>query len=102
MRDLKFKDLGKMAKIINKANLKDEVKALDVKADTETVGANFIFLLLEKYPVIEDELTDFLADIVGTTPEQFKDLNIDVVFGYLQEIFKNKLDFFKQAANLTR
>lgn len=100
MRELKTSDIFKMSKILSKINIK-----LDVKDKTqEQVGGEMILAIGENLHLAENEVNEFMADMVGITAKEFSDLPISKTIKYFEE-FKNLegiKDFFKSAGQLMK
>ena len=85
MRSLKTKDLFLMSKILKKMNLKMEVKK---EVSQEQFGADLIMKFLENISLAQNEINEFLAQLVGITAQQFDDLEIGDTLAIINQ-FKN-------------
>ena len=85
MRSLKTKDLFLMSKILKKMNLKMEVKK---EVSQEQFGADLIMKFLENISLAQNEINEFLAQLVGITAQQFDDLEISDTLAIINQ-FKN-------------
>lgn len=76
VRQLKTSDLFKMSKILKKMNLK-----MNVQPKKEGEQLNMIFDLLNEFisniHLAENEVNQFMGDLVGISGEEFGELHID-------------------------
>lgn len=98
MRKLKFTDVGKASKIIRKLNLRAD--SIDTE-NVEAMGASIFLKIIENYSNVENEVAEFMADIVEVTPEKFKELELDQVMNYIVDLkedsgFSNFLNTVKK------
>lgn len=84
MRELKTMDVFKMSKILKKINL-------EINADGKTqeqMGAEVILQIGENLHLVEKEVNEFIADLIGITAKEFSNLPIAKTLEYFEE-FKN-------------
>lgn len=81
MRKIKTGDIYKMSRILKKLNIKTDLK--DGISMTQA-GVQVFQKALENLHQAENEVNEFMADLVGITPEEFSDLPI----GETAKIFK--------------
>ncbi|KNY24847.1 hypothetical protein [Pseudobacteroides cellulosolvens] len=100
IRQLKTNDLFKMSKILKKMGLK-----LDTKGKSqEQLGAELVMSAIENIHLAQDEVNEFLGDLVGMTGPEFGELPIDNSFEIIQK-FKSIpgiANFFKKAGQLMK
>ena len=109
VRELKTSDIFKMSKILKKMNLKIKANAEKIKDENgeeiviektqKQVGAEFILSIFENLHLAENEVNNFLADMVGIAPEEFAELPIEKTLGIIKQ-FKEiggLSSFLKQA-----
>ena len=100
MRELKTSDIFKMSKILKKINLK--IDATDKTA--ENLGSEIILQIGENLHKVENEVNEFMANMIGCTSKEFAELPLKKTLEYFEE-FKNLdgiSDFFKSAGRLTK
>lgn len=100
MRSLKTNDVFKMSRILKKMDLKPNTEG----KTQEQLGAELILSALENLHLAQDEVNDFLGDLIGITGPEFGELPIEESFKIISE-FKNipgLEGFFKQAGLLTQ
>lgn len=109
MRDLKTSDIFKMSKIMNKIKLRDQIgemfgNAKGLEGKEAELGMTFIAMLFENMHLAENEISDFVGDIVGMTGQEFQDLPIKESIEIIKQLKeRNDLaDFFRQAGQLTK
>lgn len=95
MRELKTMDVFKMSKILKKIDL-----TIDADDKTqEQLGAEIMLQIGENLHLVEKEVNEFLASLIGIPAKEFSELPIAKTLEYFEE-FKN-LDgiasFFKLA-----
>lgn len=98
MRKLKTKDIFKASKILSKIEI--DFKSLDTEGmDKSQAGLAIVKLVLENLYKAEEEVNEFIGDLVGLTGEEFSELDFEDSMAIMSE-FKNikGLDvFFKSA-----
>lgn len=96
MRQLKTSDIFRMSSIIRKLNLKKELAGLNPQ-EMERFGLQLFLYLLENLDQAEDEITAFFADLSGKTPDEFKDMSLDELGQFIDELrqVKGLGDFFR-------
>lgn len=112
MRKLQTSDVFALVRLINKAGIKDEIKAKileieDMKnADVESFGYDMLDLLIEKAaePKIETEIYVFFADIFETSEDEIKTMDPIEFFNKVLEVatLDRWLAFFESAAKLMK
>lgn len=99
MRNLGFKDIFTVSRILKKMNIKFEYQpGMDEKA----IGTLFIQSFIESIGSAEAEVTAFLADLKGLNVEEIKNLSLDDTFDMIME-FKDLPDiqnFFTRVSKL--
>ena len=106
MRGLKTKDIYKMSRILKKMNLdlkglNDELDEGDTKDKAQIKsGAFLIKRIAENIHLAQDEVNDFLGDLVGLSAEEFEELPIEEMLSVMEQFKEQKgIDsFFKLAA----
>lgn len=110
VRTLKTKDLFTVSKIMKKMDIKEEVKTiltpyLDDKTTNKEqaekeLGTTFAFMLFENLYRAEDELLDFIGDLVGMGKDQLGELPFIKTVDLIKQIFSQEgiIDFLKLAA----
>lgn len=96
MRSLITKDIFKMSKIMKKMGLK--IDAGEGKTQQQ-VGAELILSVFENLHLAENEVNEFLSDMVEMKVEDFEELPVEKTLEIIKE-FKNisgLSNFFKQA-----
>lgn len=88
MRDLKTGDIYKMSRILKKMDLKFEVGKDITQIE---MGVQFVQKILENLHMAETEVNEFLAELIGMTPEEFADLPLGEVMEVFNQ-FKNQKD----------
>ena len=87
MRNLKFKDLGKASKIVKKLNLRVD-KETNIN-DIDSVGASLFLKLVENYNMVQDDLADFMSNLLedeNISKEDFLNLDLNNVYTYLEKL----------------
>jgi hypothetical protein len=100
IRGLVVNDTFKMSKILKKMGLKMEVKG----KTQEQLGSELILSAFENIHMAQEEVNDFLGDLVGISGDDFGKLPFEEGVTVIEQ-FKNipGLDrFFKQANQLTK
>ena len=97
MRELKTKDMFKMSKILKKMDLKIDAT---VGKTQQQVGAELILSVFENLHLAENEVNEFLADMVDMKVEEFTELPFQKTMEIIKE-FKNiaGLSSFLKRAN---
>jgi len=107
LRTLKTSDIFKMSKILKKMNLKKEINIVNEDGETKTqsqVGVELVITAFENIHLAEDEVNEFLAELVGMKKEEFAELEIEKAFKIIEE-FKSMpgiKNFLKRANQLTK
>lgn len=87
MRDLKTSDLFKLSGIIRKMNIKNELQSIKADSNDEVqYGIQFIIVLIENMDKAEDELSAFFGDLIGISAQQFKEMNLDQLSEFINEL----------------
>ena len=74
MRPLKTSDIFKMSKILKKVNIKLDI---DKEVDQTQLGVQMIQKVIENLHLAEDEVNDFLSNLVGIEAKEFSELPIE-------------------------
>lgn len=100
MRELKTSDIFKMSKILKKLDMKINVE----NKTAEELGGEMILQLGENMHLVENEVNEFMASMVGCTSKEFSDLPILKMLEYAEEFKKMPgiADFFKSAGRLMK
>lgn len=106
MRKLKTSDIPVLCRCVKKLGLKDQIREVAQKANTVkdvwAFGFDFIWNLFDIATEQAGEtcLYEFLAGPFEMTPEEVRDLDMDVLLGNLQQLVRdnNLAAFFKFAA----
>lgn len=91
MRNLQFKDVGKVSKILKKLQLRVD-KDLNVQ-DEEALGASLFLKLAENYNTVQDDVAEFMADLLKDeemTKVKFLELELDEVYDYFMRLKEDK------------
>lgn len=101
MRNLKTKDLFTIAKIINKAKIKEKIKDIGL-SDSATDIELYVSLFFEaivSVPDAEKEIYEFLADIAGVKPKEIENDEFELLPKIIEHLKgqENLVNFFKQA-----
>jgi len=112
MRPLKTTDVYKMSRILKKINIRvdtETTKLVNGKEKTTAktqnqLGAEMILAIGENLHQAENEVNDFLAELIGITKEEFSNLPITETFKYIEEFKQNEdvKSFFKLAGQLMK
>ena len=110
MRKLKTSDIPVLCRCLKKIGLQDQFKRIAKEADNmkdvARLGIDFFWGLFDAATEHEGEaaLYEFLAGPFELTPDEVADLDLDVLFGKLQQLAaeNNLLPFFKSAAKLMK
>jgi hypothetical protein len=101
MRELRTTDIFKMSKILSKINLK--MSSIENKTATE-LGGEMILQISSNLHLAENEVNEFMADMIGCSPKEFAELPLSKTIEYINE-FKNSkgiIDFLKLAGQLMK
>lgn len=106
MRKLKTLDIPVLCRCVKKLGIKDQVKDVALKAnnvkDVWAFGFDFVWNLFDIATEEAGEgcLYEFLAGPFEMTPEEVRDLDLDVLLENLQHLVQNNnlMAFFKFAA----
>jgi hypothetical protein len=82
MRNLKSLDIFAMSKILKKMDIKGELNSEGKSA--EEFGRDFFITIMENIGDAEVEFNKFFSSLIGISPEEFADLEIEDMF----EIFE--------------
>lgn len=103
MRNLKTTDLFKMSKILKKLNIKADVSGLAQEGDSqERAGMKFMFALiqtaLENLHLAEDEVNEFLANLIGLDKKAFEELPLEDTLEVIEQFKDQKgvVNFLKR------
>lgn len=91
MRNLQFKDVGKVSKILKKLQLRVD-KDLNIQ-DEEALGASLFLKLAENYSVVQEDLAEFMADLLkdeDITKTKFLEMELDEVYDYFIKLKEDK------------
>lgn len=91
LRSLRTSDLFIMSKILAKMNLKitpEKAKSLSIQS-LEQAGLEFFKMALENLHLAEKEITEFIADLAGMKPEEFKNHELNEEWLDILEAFKD-------------
>lgn len=110
MRKLKTSDVPVLCRCLKKLGLKEKVRTLALEANSAaeawTRGFDTVWELFDAATETEGEmeLYRFLAGPFEMTPEEVRDLDLDVLMANLQQLAadNNLLTFFKFAARAMR
>lgn len=105
MRNLKFKDLGKASKIVKKLNLRVD-KDTNIN-DIDSVGASLFLKLVENYNVVQDDVADFMANLLedeNISKEDFLNLDLNDVYTYLEKLKEDEgfSNFLSALSNIVK
>ncbi len=112
IRKLKARDIFKFSKILKKLNDKNSLqniiktaneKNLEEKDRVELYGTEIVCLLIENLDEVEEDIYEFLADLVGMTPEAFSNLDLSDLIEIIRKIAQenNLSAFFAAVSKLT-
>lgn len=83
LRKLNGNDIFKMSRILKKIDFKLDMGQLNDSTDTEKmqigVGIDMIKNILENLHLAQDEVNEFLGDLVGCSGEEFGNKDLDEV-----------------------
>lgn len=91
MRNLQFKDVGKVSKILKKLQLRVD-KDLNIQ-DEEALGASLFLKLAENYTDVQDDVAEFMAGLLedeDITKAKFLELELDEVYDYFMKLKEDK------------
>ncbi|EEB35750.1 hypothetical protein ANHYDRO_01416 [Anaerococcus hydrogenalis DSM 7454] len=105
MRNLKFKDLGKASKIVKKLNLRVD-KDTNIN-DIDSVGASLFLKLVENYNMVQDDLADFMSNLLedeNISKEDFLNLDLNNVYTYLEKLKEDEgfSNFLSALSNIVK
>lgn len=105
MRNLKFKDLGKASKIVKKLNLRVD-KETNIN-DIDSVGASLFLKLVENYNMVQDDLADFMSNLLedeNVSKEDFLNLELNDVYAYLEKLKEDEgfSNFLSALSNIVK
>lgn len=105
MRNLKFKDLGKASKIVKKLNLRVD-KETNIN-DIDSVGASLFLKLVENYNMVQDDLADFMSNLLedeNISKEDFLNLDLNNVYTYLEKLKEDEgfSNFLSALSNIVK
>jgi hypothetical protein len=109
MRKLKTKDLFKFTRILRKLGIKDSLKQATENYNAEgkkkgeileDLGTDMVFIILERLDLAENEIAEFMGDLLGIKPKEFLDMEIEETINAFKKLFGQEgfMSFFKQAA----
>lgn len=105
MRNLKSTDLFKMMRIMRKANIKEEIVAMDMPKNLSgnESGMMIILQLLEAAPNAEKEIFEFLADIGEVDVKELQEDEFELLPEIIQHLQKQEkfTSFLEQAFKST-
>jgi hypothetical protein len=94
MRDLKFPDVFAVIRIIKKAGISEQARAIFAGIDKDTtekeIGAKFLFACLENLGEAQKEITDFLASLKKVDPKEIEELTLDETTELIMEFVNHK------------
>ena len=112
LRELKGSDIFKVAGIIGKLDIKDELVTMfsgqsdtgDVEKRGMEIMAGLIQSIMSKLPEVEKELNGFLADLAGLKLKQVQDLPVNDYMALIKAFVEKEdlLDFFKSISSLMK
>ena len=89
IRKIKKKDIKSITRMIKKIGV--DFFNVDVD-DKEKAGAKIIQILIEKYEIVDAELSEFISSITNLSTEQVEDLDIDEFIQLLKDVWaKNNI-----------
>lgn len=106
MRKIILSDVPKLARIIKSTGAKESILAAyqagkEKDADTEKIGANLFFGILENCgnEIVEKQIYDLLSGIIE---DDAQNIPLDDLMGYLKKICEenNVVSFFESALKL--
>ncbi|TWE06401.1 hypothetical protein FB550_102423 [Neobacillus bataviensis] len=94
MRDLKFTDVFAVIRIIKKAEISSQARAIFAGIDKNTtekeIGAKFLFSCLENLGQAQSEITEFLANLKGVEKSEIENLSLEETTGMIMEFMNHK------------
>lgn len=98
MRQLTTNDVFKMSRILKKINIDLESKGTD-----EEIGMKLLIQVAENAYLAQNEINEFLGDLVGMTGEEFGNLPIKESLAIMSEFkqLDGVVDFFKLVGQST-
>lgn len=84
MRELLFKDVYAMSRILKKMEIKIDTEGKTV----DQAGGELIIRIMENLHMAEKEVNNFLGDLVGMKGEEFAKLPISKSIEYFEEFKK--------------
>lgn len=103
MRKLKLSDAGKASKILKKLELRVDGKGEFSSA--EAMGASLFLIAMENYNQAENEIAEFMSDLIGgdMTKQKFLELDLEDALPYFEELKQDTglKGFFKLLGKLT-
>ena len=110
MRKLKTADIPVLCRCVKRLGMKDKIReiaqAADNIQDVWSFGFDFIWELFDIATEKEGEeaIYEFLAGPFEMTPEEVRDLDLDVMMANIQQMVQenNLISFFKSAAALMK
>lgn len=110
VRKLAFSDVFKFSRIIQKTGTKNDIINLMQKGNqegtkTEDVGMEFFGILLEKTPMAEKEIYEFLAGVSGKSVKEVSEAEISEILELIADILTSNKDlksFFTSALRSAR
>lgn len=112
IRALRTNDIFKMSKILKKIGVKVDTFSGEINKETgerkkktqEQLGGEIILQVFENLHLAQNEVNEFLGDLVGMAGKDFGELPLEQSFEIIQQ-FKNipgLVNFFKSAGQLTK
>lgn len=112
IRKLKFSDIFPMSKIIKKIGIKEIMRQATASVDKNgstagttadkqmEAGIAMLAVVLENIHLAEEEVTEFLANLVGLEPKAFADLPFDQLASIYDQLRKmpGLADFLQRAS----
>lgn len=110
MRKLKTADIPVLCRCVKRLGMKDKIReiaqAADNIQDVWSFGFDFIWELFDiaTEKAGEEAIYEFLAGPFEMTPEEVRDLDLDVMVANIQQLVQenNLISFFKSAAALMK
>jgi len=102
MRELQFSDVFKMARIIRKLGIKEQLMGLkwDAATDSRQVGLQMAAILIENLDKAEKDVLEFIADLAEEKVEDVRRWSLKRLAEFFAELGKMEglADFFQLAA----
>jgi gamma-glutamyl:cysteine ligase YbdK (ATP-grasp superfamily) len=93
MRDLKFPDVFTVIRIIKKAGISRQARAIFAETSEDTtqkeIGARFLFSCVENLGEAQEEITDFLASLKQIEKKELENLSIDETIEMISEFLNH-------------